>query len=60
MEKENIRFDEGNMSLIFGSLKEICCHIIKSLAIILVLIGLAIAIPVLIIADSLSDWINEK
>ena len=60
MEKENIRFCEEKIGLIIVTFKEMCYHIVRTLAIVLVMIGLAIAIPTLIIADSLSDWINDK
>lgn len=48
------------MKLALGALKEICLHITKTIALVLCLIGLAVAIPTLIAADSLSEWISDK
>ena len=48
------------MILVLSTFKEMCWHIVRAVAILLVLVGLAIAIPTLIAADSLSEWINDK
>ena len=46
--------------MILTALKEICWRIARAIVILLILFGLAIAIPTLIAADSLSEWINDK
>tara|TARA_R100000656_G_scaffold95049_1_gene68956 strand:- start:100 stop:246 length:147 start_codon:yes stop_codon:yes gene_type:complete len=48
------------MKLALGSLQEICWRIARAIVILLILFGLAVAIPTLIAADSLSEWINDK
>ena len=60
MGKNNNGFVLGYMKLALGALKEICLHITKTIALVLCLIGLAVAIPTLIAADSLSEWISDK
>tara|TARA_B100000470_G_C19640052_1_gene323845 strand:+ start:365 stop:511 length:147 start_codon:yes stop_codon:yes gene_type:complete len=48
------------MSIVLDTFKEICWRIARAIVILLILFGLAIAIPTLIAADSLSEWINDK
>ena len=57
MGKDHIGISQG---MILTALKEICWRIARAIVILLILFGLAIAIPTLIAADSLSEWINEK
>ena len=60
MEKDTTRISENSLSAVIGAFKVMCWHVVKAIAIVLVLLGLAIAIPTLIAADSLAEWINDK
>jgi len=60
MGKDNKKNRENTHHLILGAFKGLCWNIAKTIASLLCLIGLAIAIPTLIAADSLFEWINKK
>jgi hypothetical protein len=60
MEKYHTEISENSLSIALGAFKAICWHVVKAISIMLVLIGLAIAIPTLIAADILTEWINDK
>ena len=60
MGKDHIGISESIMSIVLDTFKEICWRIARAIVILLILFGLAIAIPTLIAADSLSEWINDK
>ena len=60
MGENHTRISEGTMSIALGAFKLMCWHIARTIVILMILFGLAIAIPTLIAADSLSEWINDK
>ena len=60
MGKNNNGFVLGYMKLALGALQVICWRIARAIVILLILFGLAVAIPTLIAADSLYEWINDK
>ena len=60
MGENHIGITEITMNLALTTFKEICWRIARAIVILLILFGLAVAIPTLIAADSLSEWINDK